>query len=166
MNRKLLSAVLLSTSILFSAGCGDDEEETESLDAEGCAHLQKGPSAPITATAAASGAPAVNTDHKRYDISLIDVTGGKGGSVTFAVAEEGDYLFFINEDVPMSIQTINGVAIQPEEVVKSSTECSDIKGRYTVDLGVGTHVLTFGPTTKTSVSLVAEHGAHEHDHEH
>jgi hypothetical protein len=166
MNRKLLSAVLLSTSILFSAGCGDDEEETESLDAEGCAHLQKGPATPITATAAASGAPAVNTDHRRYDISLIDVTGGKGGSVTFAVAEEGDYLFFINEDVPMAIRTSGGEVRTPEEVVKSSTECSEIKGRYTVELGVGTHVLTFGPTSKTSVSLVAEHGEHDHDHEH
>jgi hypothetical protein len=165
MNRKLLSAVLLSTSILFSAGCGDDEEEPENIDAEGCEHLQQGPSAPITATATASGAPAVRNDHKRYDISLIDVTGGKGGSVTFAVAEEGDYLFFVNEDVPLAIRTSGGAAVEPEEMVKSSTVCPDIKGRYTVELGVGTHVLTFGPTSKASLSLVAEHGEHDHGDE-
>ncbi|MDC0708501.1 hypothetical protein POL68_08475 [Stigmatella sp. ncwal1] len=164
MNRKLLSAVLVSTSILFSAGCGDDEAEGESIDVEGCEHLQEGPSAPITAAATATGAPAVSNDHKRYDISLVDVTGGKGGSVTFAASEAGDYLFFVSEDVPLAIRTINGVAVEPEEVAKSSSECSEIKGRYTVELSVGTHVLTFGPTSKTSISLVAEHGEHDHVH--
>ncbi|EAU62707.1 hypothetical protein STIAU_7222 [Stigmatella aurantiaca DW4/3-1] len=119
---------------------------------------------PITAAATSAGAPAVSNDHKRYDISLVDATGGKGGSVTFAASEEGDYLFFVSEDVPLTIRTANGVAVEPEAVAKSSTECSEIKGRYTVELGVGTHVLTFGPTSKTSLSFVAEHGEHDHVH--
>ncbi|WP_224361812.1 hypothetical protein [Hyalangium versicolor] len=159
MKMKLLSAVLLFASL--SVGCGEEEE---SIDSEGCEHLQKGPSTPVTATASATGAPAVSNDHRRYDISLIDVTGGKGGSVSFAVSEAIDYILFTNADVPVTVKDANGQTIAFEESAKSSTECSDIKGRFTVPLAVGTQTFTFGPTTATSVSLVIEEaGGHDHE---
>jgi len=160
MKMKLFAAVLVSAGLVF--GCGGEEEE-ENVDVEGCEHLQEGPSTAVTATAATAGAPAVKDDHRRYDVTLVDVTGGKGGSVTFAAAEEGDYVLFTSADVQVAITDANGQAVAPEASVKSSTECTEIKGRHTIPMKVGTHTLTFGPTTQTSVSLVIEPAAHDHE---
>lgn len=158
MKMKLFSAVLLSTALFM--GCGNDEENA---DAEGCEHLQEGPAAPVTATAATTGAPAVSNDHRRYDITLTDVTGGKGGSVSFAAAEATDYILFTSADVPVAVKDSGGMTVAPEASVKSSSECTEIKGRHTIPLSVGTYTLTFGPTTSTSVSLVIEESGHTHE---
>ena len=162
MKMKLFSAVLLSTALLI--GCGD--EEGENADAEGCEHLQEGPVSSVNASASTSGAPAVNNDHRRYDITLTDVTGGKGGTVSFAAAEEAHYIIFSNADVPLAVRDANGQTVSAEESVKSSSACTEIKGRHTFPMKVGTHTITFGPTTEDSVSIVIEEEAGEHDHEH
>jgi hypothetical protein len=158
MNRKLFAAVVLSAGLIF--GCGEDEE---SVDVEGCEHLQEGPATPVTATATATGAPAVKADHRRYDITLVDVTGGKGGSVTFAAAAEGDYVLFTNADVQVADTDANGQTVGIEASTKSSSECTEIKGRHTIPMKVGTHTLTFGPTPLTAVSVVIEPDAHSDD---
>jgi hypothetical protein len=159
MRMKLLPVVLLSTALFV--GCGGDEE---SADTEGCEHLQGGPATPITATASSTGAPAVSNDHRRYDITLTDVTGGKGGSVSFAASEGMDYVFFTSADVKVTVTNASGAAITAEESVNSSSTCTEIKGRHTFPLSVGTYTLTFGPTTATSVSLVIEESGTDHEH--
>jgi hypothetical protein len=159
---KLFSAVLLSTALLI--GCGD--EEGENADVEGCEHLKGGAASSVNAVASTSGAPAVSNDHRRYDITLTDVTGGKGGTVSFAAAKEAHYIIFTNADVPLAIKDANGQTVNAEESVKSSSECTEVKGRHVFPMKVGTHTITFGPTTQTSVSIVIEEEAGEHDHEH
>lgn len=159
--KKLLAACLLSTALLV--GCSGEEE---SADTEGCEHLQNGPAATVTASATATGAPAVNNDHKRYDVTLVDVSGQKGGSVTFAASEAADYVFFLGANVGFSVANANGQAVAIEESATSSSECTEVKGRHVVPLSVGTYTLTFGPTSATSVSVVVEEAAHEEGHEH
>jgi hypothetical protein len=160
MKRKLFAAVLLSAGLVF--GCGGEEEE--SVDVEGCEHLKEGPATAVTATATATGAPAVKADHSRYDVTLVDVTGGKGGTVTFAATEEGDYVLFTGTAVQVSVKDANGAAVGIEASATSSAECTEIKGRHTIPMKVGTHTLTFGPTPQATVSIVieADHGDHEH----
>lgn len=162
MKRKFLSAVLLSTALVFGPACGEEEEE-ESADAEACEHLAEGPSTAVTATVVATDAPAVKDDHRRYDIALVDVTGGKGGTVKFAAAEAGDYIIFTSASVAVSIQDANGQTVTPEASTDRSSECTDVKGRHTVPMKVGTHTITFGPTPETAVSVVIEHGEHDHE---
>jgi hypothetical protein len=164
MKKKLLSALLLSCALLASA-CGGDTEEEGNVDEEGCEHLQEGPA--VTVTAASSGAgPAVSNNHTRYDIALVDVAGGKGGSVSFAVSEATDYVLFTSAPVPVKVTNASGVEEPFEESTNSSSLCTDIQGRHVVPLTVGTHTLTFGPATLSSVSLVIEEsGAHDHDHD-
>ncbi|NNC02660.1 hypothetical protein HJC10_07320 [Corallococcus exiguus] len=162
MKKKLLSALLLSTALL-AAGCGGDEEEAH-VDEEGCEHLQEGPAAAVTAAVSGTG-PAVSNDHKRYDIALVDVAGGKGGAVSFAVSEATDYVLYTNATVPVTVTNGSGTTVEFEESATSSSLCTDIKGRYVVPLTVGTHTLTFGPSTLSSVSLVIEESG-EHDHAH
>ena len=159
MMKKLLSACLLSSALL--AGCGGEKNEA---DIEGCEHLQEGPAASVTATAAASGAPAVSNDHKRYDISLPAGSGGNVGSVSFAAAEASDYVFFLGSNVTLKVTSASGETVTFEESATSSMECTAIKGRYVAPLQVGTYTLTLGPTSESSVSLVIEETAHEHEH--
>lgn len=162
MKKNLLSALFLSTALLV-VGCGDDADEATSGDEEGCEHLQEGPAVNVTAVATGAG-PAVSNDHKRYDIALVDVAGGKGGAVTFAVAEATDYILFTGAAVPVKVTNGSGATVEFEESTTSSELCTDIKGRHVVPLTVGTHTLTFGPSTLSSVSLVIEEGG-DHDHE-
>ncbi|MFY0568840.1 hypothetical protein ACN28E_34150 [Archangium lansingense] len=158
MMKKLLSACLLSSALL--AGCG----ETNEADVEGCEHLQEGPNSAVTATASASGAPAVSNDHKRYDITLPAGSGGNVGSVSFAVAEASDYVFFLGSNVPLKVTNASGQEVEFEESATKSDQCTEVKGRYVAPLQVGTHTLTFGPTSESSVSLVIEETAHDHEH--
>ncbi len=158
MTKKLLSTCLLSTALLL--GCGEVPEG----DVEACEHLQEGPATPVTATTASTGAPAVSNDHKRYDITLVDASGGKGGAVSFAAGEAGDYILFLGADIPMKVTDSAGGAVSFEESTKSSTVCGEVKGRHVVPLEVGTYTLTFGPTTEPAVSLVIEEAAHEEGH--
>lgn len=157
MKMKLFSAVLLSATLIM--GCGDEEN----ADSEACEHLQEGPASPVTASASGTGAPAVSNDHKRYDITLTDVTGGKGGSVSFAAAEAIDYVLFTGADVPVAVKDSGGMTVAAKASVKSSAECTDVKGRHTFALSVGTYTVTFGPTTQTSVSLVIEEAEGEQE---
>ncbi|RKH57863.1 hypothetical protein [Corallococcus aberystwythensis] len=163
MKKKLLSALLLSTALL-AAGCGGDDEDEAHADEEGCEHLQEGPAVNVTAAVSGAG-PAVSNDHKRYDIALVDVAGGKGGTVSFAVSEATDYVLYASTPVPVKVTNGSGATVEFEESSNSSTLCTDIQGRYIVPLTVGTHTLTFGPSTLSSVSLVIEEsGEHDHDH--
>jgi len=164
MNKKLLAALLMSTALLSSA-CGDDDEEPEeNVDVEGCEHLREGPAVAVLATLTGTP-PTVANNHRRYDITLVDGTGGRSGSVSFAASEASDYVFFTSADVPVSITDGSGAAVEIEESTKSSETCTEIKGRHIVPLTVGTHTITFGPTSATSVNLVIEEASHE-GHEH
>jgi hypothetical protein len=158
MTKKLLSACLLSSALLVA--CADSNE----ADVEGCEHLKEGPSAPVTASASTSGAPAVSNDHKRYDITLPAGSGGNVGSVSFASAEAIDYVFFLGADVPVKVTTSSGQEVTFEESATSSEQCGEIKGRHVAPLQVGTYMLTFGPTSQGSVSLVIEETEHDHEH--
>lgn len=159
MSKKILSACLLSSALLIACN------NANPADVEACEHLQEGPSAAVTATAATSGAPAVSNDHKRYDITLPAGTGGNVGSVSFAAGEAGDYVLFTGAAVPVKVTSSAGQQVAFEESATSSTECTEVKGRYVVPLAVGTYTLTFGPTTQSSVSLVIEETDHGTEHQ-
>ena len=149
MKSKRFGAVLLSAALL--ASCGG-----ENVDTKPCEYLQEGPASSVTASASATGAPAVSADQRRYDISLIDVTGGKGGSVSFSVAEAGDYTLYLNGEVPVNVTNASGQRIEVTVSGTGSSECTEIKRRHTFPLAAGMHSIAFGPTTVSSVSLVID----------
>lgn len=158
MKMKRFSAVLLS--VAFLVGCGE-----ASIDSDACEHIQEGPTSAITASASETGAPAVSSDHRRYDLSLIDGTDGKGGSVSFTVTEADDYTLFLTEAVPVNLKDANGQRLEVEASGTGSSECSEIERRHTYSLAAGTYSLTFGPTSASSVSLVIVGLAQEHEHD-
>jgi hypothetical protein len=138
------AAVALCLSLV--AGCSDDSEE--SLDVEGCEHLQQGPAVPT-----ASGG-AVGDDHQRYDLTL-NTSADPAGVVTFASSREDNYFVFLSKNVPLTVRQ-GGKEIAPTGLVEGSPECAEIAARWEFHMGVGTHELVFGPTSETSVSIVIE----------
>jgi hypothetical protein len=159
MMKKLLSTSLLSTTLLL--GCG----HLPAADVEGCEHLQDGPSSMVTASASSSEAPAVRNDHRRYDIALVATTGGKGGSVRFAAPKAADYVLFLGSNVPVAVTDAAGTLVSFKASATSSKVCSEVKGRHEVSLKNEMYILTFGPTSESSVSLVIEEDIDD-DHGH
>lgn len=156
------SSLVLSLSLLF-AGCG--QPAAPEADVEACEHLQEGPAVAVTAAATADGAaPTVSEPHKRYDVALVDVAGGKGGTVTFAAAEEGHHALYLSADVPVEVRDGSGAVVAFEKSATSVSSCTEVKSKRELELGVGTYRVTFGPTAVPSVSLVVEHVGEEHEH--
>ena len=157
----LITGLIISATVF---GCSDksDGQAHESPDDEGCEHIKGGPAASPAPTAAASAdvAPALGSDHRRYDVTLIDVAGGKGGFVKYAASEAADYLFFLSADVPVEFLDGANAPVTPEASATSSSACSEIKGRHLVPLQVGTYAVRLGPTTHDTVSIVVEEAAH------
>jgi hypothetical protein len=154
MKRTILTSTL-SLLVLGITGCPAEENP----DAEGCEHLQIGPAAAVTAVATGDG-PAVAADHKRYDITLPASASQYVGNVSFAPDHAGLWILFLNSDAPVVVKNGAGTTLTPTATATSSTQCTEIKGRHTYDLAVGTNVITIGPTTATSVGMVIEH-SHE-----
>lgn len=146
--------------VLFLTGCPQAEP---SLDEEGCEHLAEGPATAVTAVAEGEG-PLVRDDHRRYDVGLVAVAGGSGGTVRFAADEASDFLIFLGSNVPLVITDSTGAEVEVEETVTGSDTCTEVAVRHLVPLSVGTYRLTFGPSTASSVSVVLEPHAHEHAH--
>ncbi|MCP3101351.1 hypothetical protein LZ198_20975 [Myxococcus sp. K15C18031901] len=164
MHKKLLSVLLMSTALL-TAACGDDDATPEEgVDVEGCEHLREGPSVAVAATTTGTP-PAVDDNHRRYDITLVSGEAGHSGAVSFAASEATDYVLYLGADVPVRVTDASGAAVELEESAKGSASCTEIKGRHVVPLTVGTFTFTFGPTASSSVSLVVEEASHE-GHEH
>jgi hypothetical protein len=130
---------------------------------EGCEHAAKGPFAPSVAAADAATAPSVTEPHKAHVVTLTDVTGGKGGVVTYASSEAGDYLLMLGAEVPIAVAAPDGSAVEIESTEAVDT-CAEVAVAHTVELGVGTYTFTFGPTAEATVTLVVEESAHAEAH--
>jgi hypothetical protein len=149
------SILVLTLPLALLAGCGGDSDNHGDIDAEGCEHLTGPTSSSVTATSAPPG-PAVSADHRRYDVTLVDIAGGNGGFVTFAAVERGDYVLFFDADIPLAITTTQDVGVTISGASDSSPACAEVRKRYTVPLEIGGYYLLLGPTTATSVGLVIE----------
>lgn len=159
--KAFLKHTVIGSVVAFALACGGTTTPEPSPDAEACEHLKEGPATPVTA--AATNGPAVSNDHRRYDVTLAETGGQRGGQVTFAATEQSDYVFFLGKDIPVTFANASGGAVEVESVEKSSTECTEIKAKHTVPLDVGTYTLTFGPTTETTVGVVIEETAHANE---
>ena len=145
------SLFVLPSLLLFTA-CPQPEP---TIDDEACEHLVEGPSSPVLAVASGDG-PLIGDDHTRYDITLVAAGNGHEGAVRFAAAEAGDYVFFLDADVPLEVRDASGGVIDAEESRTSGLLCPELGARIVVPLGVGTAQLRFGPTAASVVRVVVE----------
>ncbi len=170
--RKLLSALVLTLSLV---ACGEDEvhegddhdhDPVVELNEEACEHLVEGPFAAVSAvTEATQAAPAVAPDHRTYTVALPEAeTDGYAGYVRVDSAEAADYLFFADVSVNITVTDAEGAEVEIEESATSIDECTQVKGRHVVELGVGRYFLHLSGDSETVNLLVEEmhddHGDH------
>jgi len=139
----------LSFSALLTA-CINHEDK------EGCLLLQRGPASIVTAVAAGDDGPFVAYNGRRYDIRFVAISGGNGGRVRFRSEERGDFVLYLNKDIPLQILSTSGATVDIKATTTSSTECTEIHARHVAPFEVGSYTLSFGPTTDTSVGFVIE----------
>lgn len=179
-----LSRISLSfglTALGFALpACGDDGDDTsdtaadaaveaETPDGEGCEHQAEGPASTVTAAADAADADAaaLDDDHRRYDVTFVDLAAGqKGGSVTFAADADGEFHFFFDAAVAYEVFDAAGAPVARESTVPSTEKCDLIHQWDVYDLAVGTYTLTFAPTDTAGVKVVVENAGAAHDHAH
>lgn len=148
----------------LAMGCGDDghdEPGGDELVGEACEHAVSGPYFDVTAAADASSAPAAKKAHHLVRITLMDVEGGKGGTVTYAADESGDFVIFATKSVPLSVKAADGTVVAIE-ATSAVTACDAVAEQHTVELGIGTYDVVLGPTTESEVGLVIEHAVEAH----
>jgi hypothetical protein len=155
MKSKTLQLIPILILAVVPVACGDDHDENPNEEA--CEHFEMGPSIAVTAAAEFStDAPKINDNHTRYDVTLVDVAGVKGGFVSFAASKAGDTIFFTNAPVQLTVTS----STMAEVGVKSSqamvAECSAVKGRHVYPLQVGTYVIGIGGAMGDMVSFVVE----------
>jgi hypothetical protein len=169
---KTLRILAMAASLALAAGCSDDDiqdthdgghgaDSGQDVDKGACAHLTKGPFTDVTAGADAKSAGAVKDDHTAYRVAL---SAGKIGHVSFAAADKGDHLFYLDLGVKLELQDDKGKGIAPEKSESSVKACAAIKAKHTVDLpAAGTYYLKLGPeAADAKVTLVIEAAEHTH----
>ena len=158
--RAIIGSLAALAFTTFPASCSDDHTE-ENPNAEACEHIRAA-GGPVGVTAAATSsatAPELKADHKRYDVTMGTLAGGKGGFLTFAAAEAGDHIFFTDAPVQLTVKSPSGADIAAESSAASIAECTEVKGRHVYPLQVGTHVIGV-TTTADRVGFVVEGHAH------
>lgn len=172
-----LVALPLLAALSLTSACSDDgggaggaggEAAEPDPAADACEHLQGGPFVDVSATSDASQAPDVSAEHTTHRVALEDDTmGGWIGYVSYAVAEAGEYVFFTDDDVTMSLEDGSGAAVDWEQECTSdcTDACGEVAQSRTVDISsVGTYGVRIESQTDGEVSLVVVH-AGEHEHE-
>lgn len=160
-----LTPVVFGLCFLGCPGAGEGEGEGEEDPVfEACEHMVDGPDVDVTATLVLAGSPDVSDPHTRYDVVLVDDQGGaKVGSVAFGAAEATDHTVFLNADIPIAFFDGAGAPFEIEESITDVAQCTEVKAGHTVEFPVGTVEIRLGPTAESSVSLVIEAGAHDHE---
>lgn len=153
-------AIVLVAFLMPGCSGDDDDDASESGDdllKEACEHMVEGPGESVTASAdGVTDVPDVSTHHTRFDVALADVDGGKGGFVSYAAEEEGDYVVFLSEDMSVGATDASGAEVLAVSSESGTAPCDEVATAVTFELGVGTYTLELGPASATSVSVVIE----------
>jgi hypothetical protein len=158
-----LHLLVTITSPLLLVACSDDHGHADP-DVEGCEHVTGGPFTPLTATADATGAPAIAADHMAYTVTLLAAATGNSGHVSFAADEAALFIFYVDQPVTAAFTTSAGAPIAPQASSTSVAACAEIQGRHVVSLEIGTAFVQLSSPTASSVNVVVEHALEDHDH--
>ena len=129
------------------------------VDAEGCEHMQEGPSQAVEANLPSmSRTPAtIKPGHQRWDVSLLAEGGARQGTLTLENDKAGDVAIYLNKDLPLVLRQSGQADPVPfKSVVKAVDACTAVKARYVATLGVGVYWVDLGPHTEASVNMVVE----------
>lgn len=164
MWKTIVSWMSMNLLILAAACGGGDHEEIDPAE-DACEHMIEGPNQAITAASdAAIDAPDIAPTHTRFDIELAQPGELDSGQVDLVIAEAGEHILYLDQDVPITMLGGDGGEIAVEATERNVEACTEVSLGHTFDLEVGTYIVRFGPTDQTQVRAVVI-AAGDHDHE-
>ncbi|HWN71955.1 MAG TPA: hypothetical protein VNM90_30155 [Haliangium sp.] len=158
MNRVAL--YLTSSLAIVLAACGGPHEEHgghhEGPEDEACDHMIDGPGLAATAIAdMTADAPDTGEHSVRWDVALAAGAGGMhSGYVDLVVEEAGITDLYLDVDVPVKVWNASGGEVTVHHAQTTFTQCTEVSVGLGYQLGVGTYLVGFGPTTEEAVSMV------------
>ena len=161
-----LSLLFLALAAALAA-CDSEDEHHHHAAGEtpieaGCPHFTYGDAQPRTAAASDPGEEAtIAAVHQRYDIALD--AAASPGLMDFQAGLPGDYYFMLAADVPFELRA-EGVVVAPNGSVAPGDECPEAAMVHAYTLEIGTYELRLGPTSATSVTMVAHLAGQDHSH--
>lgn len=170
---------LLLIYLFILPGCDQSEMEEETQDEHVCEHLTAGPEIGIDALAdlqSALDSLALDPNfriqaqlHTRYDIQLLpDAAEGFSGYVPYKpVADEGDYILYMNQSVNfLLLNATDNSTVLPETVFDHSDYCNDVayKGIFHLDSAI-TYALSFENSSEAIIGVLFPK-ASDDDHDH
>jgi hypothetical protein len=163
--RRMLFGLSTSAILLAAPACDDHDHEHESPAEDACGHFADGPAASITATDDPGTAPAADALHTRYDVTLADMGGTPGGFLKVAVAEAGEYFFFVDGGATLTLEDSGAAAVTPEASGTTQADCAVVDAWYQFDLEVGTYTVEVAAAAGTTTfSFVRNMADGDHDH--
>jgi hypothetical protein len=168
MNRVAL--YLASSLVIVLAACSEHLDEPgshhEGPEDEACDHMIDGPGLATTAVAdMTADAPDTGEHSVRWDVALAAGADGMySGYIDLVVEEAGITDLYLDVDMPVKVWNASGGEVMAHHAQTSFTLCTDVSVGLGYQLGVGTYLVGFGPTTEQAVRMVVvlegEHGAH------
>lgn len=125
----------------------------DELEEHACLHVQNGPDRAISASAQIQGAPDASRSHTRFNISLPN----NQNYVAFTPPTSGDYIFLLNQNLPVKITNSSGGEISL--MSGSSATCPSAVKKVIAELNNGTYYLQFSGGSG-AVNLVVERAEH------
>lgn len=135
---------------------GHDDEDPAAADA--CEHLRNGTVTPVTASLDPRDAPAIAANHRRYDVSLVDLGDGNfGGVVSFDAPVAGDYVLFLDTNVGVVAEGPGGALVVVHDSHVGSAICpTTVAISHRISMEAGRHTLDFGPDDVALLRLTLE----------
>src|SRR5690242_18982074 len=132
---------LIIVAAVGLAACGGGGGEN--VDLEGCMYLQAGPFTPVTAGAAMDGtAPSITAADGAYTVTL---PASCAGYLSFASPDDTEYAVFTSRAVGVTSFSSTGIEVPPSAIATSSSQCTEIMGRYIIELPIATFFIAVGP---------------------
>lgn len=128
------------------------------VSAEACEHLRNGAVIPVTAALDPPDAPPIAADHRRYDVSLVDLGDGRfSGVVSFQAPVAGGYVLFLDHDVGVVVEGPDGALVVVHDTVVGSSACPTVvAASHRIPMTAGRHTLAFGPDDVSLLRLTLE----------
>jgi hypothetical protein len=122
-----------------------------------CNALHQGVAAPVAVTGQevfSIEAPPIASDERVYRVT-IPPKAGAASHVTFTAPAAGEYVMFTSASiaVPLTVFALDGELIDVRLRLRIS-ECPEVNGRHSVQLGAAKYVVRLGPERLPSVDLV------------
>ena len=193
MNLRSFTTLAAPLLLLALVACDDHDDMHHRDDHGACDTMADGPSLAVAAAApGTAAAPAVSSDHKRYDLTLpvgepmVGMGSGEGsgdgsgdgsrlgsgvgergfdGIVSLPIAEAGDYTLFFDKDAQVGLFAADGTEVALGSMQMPVSDCSDtIFHGLNYTLAVGTYTLRLGSSLSENLRLVIVAASDAADH--